>query len=307
MHSEPMLIMGGKQFATQVISKVGLQPNVEVVHTKVDLDTPRTLNGELSILQQPIQQANTVFCSAQPFQLPLVEMALKNSKNVLLFETYLLDKEVLHQLLELALEARCYLVNGDALFFNPVVFPYIYYFQHAKFTKLKSNRSNQPITRRSLFYCLEMLLWKMKSPVKNIHAKGVRLGTKYLNMIHARIEFENDTVAQLEVSNIKEDNRLTVEAISDEAWLQLDLLSKTGSVQRLESDEELIRNIQPQHIIPIHTHPANNLFDYINNDLSKEVHKHAQFENTIEAAKILTQIEEQLKRSYSDFSYFQPE
>jgi len=304
MQTEQVLVMGGQQFTNTLVNKVSHRTDVQFLSNTVDLDTPRVLNGELAALKQPMEKASVVFCSCESFQLPAVEMALRSSKNVVLFGAHHLGEIELQNLLELALEAKSLLINGDVLFFNPVIYPNIGYFENAQFTKLKSNRFNQQLTRRSLFYCVEMLLWKMRSPVKSVSSKGVRLGGKYMNMIHARIEFENDSVALLEIGNIEKESILAVETVGNDAWLSLDLLTLNGTVHRLEAEEDDIRKVHPEKIYPAHRKPMNNLFLYIKEGLPNVGNQHAQFENSIQSARILGQIEDQLKRGFSEFTYF---
>jgi len=305
MRKEHILITGNRRFTDTMTTRLANRTDVAVIPTELDLDTPRKLNGEIEQLTGKMQDSSIIFSASDTFLMPVLEKSIRQSKNVVIFGCHQHSTMELECLLDLSLEAGSQLLNGDALFFNPVVFSNIKYFEKAQISKLVSNRFNKFLSKRSIFSCVELLLWKIKHPVKKIDAKAVQLNPERLNLIHVRIEFENDTIAIIEMSNTKTNSMLEVESISTEAWLTLDLLTLNGTIHQLDQKPEGDLKIQSEKIYPSHRNPINNLLTYINEEIVFETNPHAQFENSIRASRVVGQIEEQLSRSMAGFNSFE--
>jgi|GEM_PF-3924063 len=304
MRKDIVLITGNKDFSTSIQGKLSGREDVMILPTGIDLDTERRLNGEIDQLRDKVQDATIIFSSAEPFLMPVLEMSLRQAKNVVVFGVHKHKTMELECLLDLSLESGSHILNGDALFYNPVVYSNLQYFQSGKIVKLSSNRFNQFLSRRSIFSCIELLLWKIKSPVKKIDAKAVQLNLQRLNLIHVRIEFENDVIAILEMSNTKVNSALEVESVGSEAWLSLDLLTLNGTIHKLSDDTGGEVKIQTEKIYPSHRYPINNLLTYINQELLFETNPQAQFENAILTSRVLSKVEDQLSRSFPHFTSF---
>ena len=255
-------------------------------------------------VERPIDHANVIFIHSEPHLLPVAQFALRKAKHVVLFGAEKCEFHELETLLELAIESKSYLVNGDSLLFNPVIFPMIKSFESTEMTTLVSNRFRKYISRRQIFSCIEFLLYSNKSPLKNIFAKGVRLNGKRLNVLHARLEFENEVIAVLELSNTKENPKLQIESAGNGNWMDLDLLTFNGHYYHY-ADEEQAEVKPPKQIFPQDRSSLSHLIQFVELELEHLINPHRQFENSLQTAKAIQTIEEQLRRGLPNFTHFE--
>jgi len=257
----------------------------------------------LALMEAPIDEANVIFLHSEPHLLPLAQFALRKAKHVVLFgaeSCSLLDLEVL---LDLAIESKSFLVNGDSFLFNPVVYPLIKSFDQTEITTLNSNRFRKYISRRQIFSCLEFLLYTNQSPLKNIFSKAVRLNEQRINVLHTRLEFENEALAVLEITNTKAEPKLSIETAGKGNWMDLDLLTFNGQYYQY-NDEENAEVKPPKQIVPHGRNSLNHVMNFVNHELHSLVNPHKQFENTIQTARAIQTIEEQLRRGLPNFTNF---
>lgn len=295
---EKILVAGKQGFNQRVVNKLSNQP--------FDFDTEQFSistqdNDYFSAFQKPLEDASVVFIHSDNNVFPVAEMALKNTKHVVLFGLQRCKQHELLQLLELALESNSHIVNGDSFLFNPIIFPIRKEFENTEITTLFSNRFSQSITYRSIFNCLELLLYTNSSPVKNVSTKVVRLRGRKINVLHTRIEFENGNLAVLELTNCKPDTILRLETAGKGTWLNLDLLSFNGKKHNIDVDDKLQ---SPEQVYPKQRNTMNNLLQFIKEELPFEVNPHHQFFNSVATASVISKIEDQLRREVPNFVHF---
>lgn len=254
-------------------------------------------------METPIEEANVLFLHSEPHFLPIAQYALKKAKHVVLFGAEQCSIEDLQQLLSLAIESKSFLVNGDSFLFNPVIYPLINSFDQTEITKLVSNRFRKYISRRQIFSCLEFLLYTNQSPLKNIFSKAVRLNGERINVLHTRLEFENEALAVLEITNNKTEPKLIIETAGKENWMALDLLTFNGQYYHY-NDEEHAEVKPPKQIVPHGRNSLNHVMTFVDHELHSLINPHKQFENAIQTSRAVQTIEEQLRRGLPNFTHF---
>lgn len=295
--NETILVAGNNVFNENVLqrfSKSKLQFETR------DFEEEDQLN-HLSQFVDPLRNASIVFISSEPYLFPVAEMALKNSKHVVLFGVQKCSHHQLQQLLELSIESKSMLVNGDSFFFNPLIFPRIHQLRQTEITTLSSNRFKNYISRRSIFNCLELLLFINDSAVKHVSVKAVKLNEKLMNVLHTRLEFENGNLGVLEMSNCKPGSQLQLESAGKGVWLSLDLLSYNGQKHIISQEEKLT---PPEQVYVKQRNSMTNLFEFMHKDLPIQVNPHHQFFNSIHTSEVILKMEEQLRRELPNFVRF---
>lgn len=295
---EKILVAGKYDFNQRVVNKLSNHDfDLEMQEIPLQLRNYDFLQE----FQKPLEDASVVFINSDKNLFPVAEMALKNAKHVVLFGVQKCNKNQLIQLLDLALESKSFIVNGDSFLFNPIIFPIREEFLSTEMTTLTSNRFSHPITYRSIFNCIELLLYTNKSTVKNVSTKVVRLYERNINLMHTRIEFENGNLAVLEMTNCKPNTILQLETAGKGCWFALDMLTCNGKKHKIDHNHVLT---PPEQVYPLERNTMNNLMQFVKEELPLEVNPHHQFYNSVVTASVIIKIEEQLLREVPNFVHF---
>jgi hypothetical protein len=89
-----------------------------------------------------------------------------------------------------------------------------------------------------MIHDLDILLSLVKSKVKQIHASGVSVVSKTPDICNARIEFENDCVANLTTSRISMKAMRKSRFFQQDAYVSVDFLDKKSEVIRMKPAPE---------------------------------------------------------------------
>ncbi len=292
-----LLLLGDRSFEEQ------LSAQLKELNTKVN---SLAVTEDTTLLETHLPHTDVVFIKASDRAQPAIEACIKAAKNIVLFEIARLTSSQLNDLLNLALESKSCIVNGDALLFNPVVYHNIKQIAKPNLIHLKRNDFNSLIKKQNIFACVELALWKARNQVKNLKTKGVQLHNKSFNIINLRIDFENDSAATVEIRNTQNEPELKVEAVNGTNILFADLLKQQAHFEAFApkgGKEEFYKaegKIQTER-----SDKFTNLFNYIDDGINSEKNEHAHFQNAIEAVELIGQMEEQLNRSFAEFSYFE--
>ena len=295
---EKILVAGKPGFNERIENKLSNQEfDLEVQ------EIPQTNQNENQFTQfkKPLETASVVFIHSDQNLFPVAEMALKNSKHVVLFGVQRCSENQLIQLLDLALESNSHIVNGDSFLFNPIIYPLREEFSSTEITTLTSNRFTHPITYRSIFNSIELLLYTNESPVKKVSTKAVRLRDKRINLLHTRIEFENGNLAVLELANCKPVTKLQLETAGKGTWFSLDMLTFNGKKHSIDHQDNLT---PPEQVYPRERNTMKNLIQFVKDELPLQVNPHHQFFNSVATAAVISKIEDQLRREVPNFVHF---
>ncbi len=109
-----------------------------------------------------------------------------------------------------------------------------------------------------MIHDLDIVLHLVKSPIKSIHASGVRIVSSTPDITNARIEFENGCVANLTASRISMKQMRKIRLFQPDAYISLDFLEKNAQVIRLY-DENASNIPNTDNLIPLETNSGNKL------------------------------------------------
>ncbi len=249
------------------------------------------------------RQSKAIFLDSTPTWFPIAEIAVKQSQNLVLSGLHQCTSEQLYHLLQLAIESKSMLINADALMFNPVIYPNLEKIAQAEILTFTANKINAEIGYIDLLRYVEFLTFVNPSPLKNCFTKGVCLNGKELNIIHIRFEFENGSIALLEITNNKRPAIAHCEAIGNHNWLSLDLLTLNGEISYYKGQSKEF--VDKEQIYPRERNAIYFVVDYFTDQTNNTSYSYNQFHNIIKAQDALADIEQQLQRSLPNFVRFQ--
>lgn len=91
-----------------------------------------------------------------------------------------------------------------------------------------------PVVLDLMIHDIDIILSVVSSPVKNIHASGISVISKTPDIANARIEFENECVANLTASRISMKNMRKSRFFQKDAYISVDFLEKKSEVVRMK-------------------------------------------------------------------------
>ena len=89
-----------------------------------------------------------------------------------------------------------------------------------------------------MIHDIDILLSLVHSPVEAIQAKGLSILTNSVDVAHARIRFENGTVASIMSSRIAKNDVRKIKLFQLELYATIDLFAQTTEVYRVLEDEK---------------------------------------------------------------------
>jgi len=141
-------------------------------------------------------------------------------------------------LIEIAQKNRLVLQVGHIVRFNSVMMDIAELLQEPQF--IESTRL-APFTSRStdisvildlMIHDIDIILNLIDSPVKHISASGLSVLSDSIDIANARIEFENDCVANVTASRISQKHEQKLRIFQKDMYISADLLQKILSINR---------------------------------------------------------------------------
>ena len=207
----------------------------------VDIVTPTTTHFELA--KQAIQKSKHVF----------IEKPLTNTV------------EEAEQLLELAARYAIKVQVGHVERFNPAFLALDLttalapmFIEAHRLATFNPRGTDVSVVLDLMIHDLDSVLHLVKSPIKSIHASGVRIVSPTPDITNARIEFENGCVANLTASRISMKQMRKIRLFQSDAYISLDFLEKNAQVIRLY-DENALNIPETDNLIPLETSSGNKL------------------------------------------------
>ncbi len=160
--------------------------------------------------------------------------------------------EVARRMFELAREKDTILQVGYSERFNPVI-------QAMKrlnvVPRFVDAQRISPYTFRStdvgvvldiMIHDIDIILSMVNSPIKQVQAVGVNVLGHHEDIANVRLEFENGCVANLTASRLALKTFRRIRVFSEEAYLSLDYLNKTGTMIRKTANIDMVKLIRQQ-------------------------------------------------------------
>lgn len=179
----------------------------------------------------------------------IAKKALLSGKHAFVEKPFTETLDQAEELLSLTGEKGPYLTVGFIERFNP-----IYQKVMSQFTLkplfIESHRLGQfnpvrgtdvPVVMELLIHDIDILLHIIKSPVRNIHASGSPVLSPQTDIVNARIEFQNGSVANLTSSRISPKKMRKMRFFQPNGFVSVDFMDQTADLYQIEESSSLIQ------------------------------------------------------------------
>jgi len=216
----------------------------------VNTEAARIKAQELSVrlfetLDEAIEGADAVTIAVPTSEHYSVSMRCLEKGKHLLIEKPI--THTYHQAVELINEAtkRNVIVQvGHVERFNPAFISALSYDLHPLFiethrlSQFRPRATDVSVIHDLMIHDIDIVLWLVKSPAKQISANGVAVLTDTADLANARVEFENGCVANFTASRISAAPMRKMRIFQKNAYLSLDFAKPSVEVYRLADTDE---------------------------------------------------------------------
>ncbi len=218
------------------------------------------------------------------------------------------------QLQNLVKEAGVVLQVGHVERYNPAFIAALPYTEHPVFIEVhrlaqyNSRGTDVSVVLDLMMHDLDLILSIVKSNVRKIHVSGSKLVSNTVDIVNARIEFENSAVANITTNRMAFKSSRKFRVFTKDNLVSINLLDKITEVIRIKNADPRSKNLiidpgngqQKKEVIFEHPIilPTNAINEELNtfhtNVISNKVTK-AGIEDAIRTLEIAFDIEEKLK------------
>ena len=205
------------------------------------------------------------------------EIALKaiaKKKHVFIEKPITVTLEEADELLKLSKEKGVLIQVGHIERLNPALIALKSYPIEPKFIEIQrlapytTRGTDVPVVLDKMIHDIDILLSLVKSPVKSIKATGLSILTKSLDIAHARIRFENGTVASIMSSRVAKDEVRKVKIFQKNLYTTMDLLLGLTEVYKIIDNKD--NNSEAVMTVPLNNSNEEKFIAYEKPDVSKK-------------------------------------
>lgn len=179
----------------------------------------------------------------------IASSAIKKGKHVFIEKPITPTIEEAKQLLQLQKEAGVKVQVGHVERFNPAFISARPYIKNPQFIEIHRLAQYNPrgtdvsVTLDLTIHDLDLLLNIVNSNVKKIDAVGVNIISTTVDMVNARIEFENGCVANITTNRMSLKNMRKFRIFQPNSMVSINLLDKVTELVHLKDAEKNSRNL----------------------------------------------------------------
>ncbi len=168
--------------------------------------------------------------------------AIKKSKHVFIEKPVTNTVDEAKQLLQLAEEANVKVQVGHVERFNPAFKAALPYISNPKFIethrmiKFDAKTADIPVVMDLMSHDLDIILSVVKSNIKNIRAKGVKVVGSTPDIVNAIVEFDNGCVANLTASRISLTDERVSKFYQKDAHIKIDYFRQETTLYSLKKN-----------------------------------------------------------------------
>ena len=183
-----------------------------------------------------------------PFHFEYAQQAIKAGKHVFIEKPVTIHPEETKVLVQLCHEAGVVAQVGHVEQFNPAILaarPFInrpLFITAERLALYNPRGTDVSVVLHLMIHDIDLVLSMVKSNVKKIKASGSPVICSTTDIAHARIEFDNGTIANLSVSRVALLNKRSLQIFQKESFLNIDLLNKTFTKAELKKNHQLSEN-----------------------------------------------------------------
>ena len=208
---------------------------------------------------------------------------LKSKKHVFIEKPITAMVEEADKLLSMAEQNRVLIQVGHIERLNPALLALNKYEIKPKFIEIQrlapytSRGTDVPVVLDKMIHDIDILLSLVKVPIKKIQATGLSILTNSIDIAHARMRFEDGTVASVMSSRIARDEVRKVKIFQKDLYATLDLLIGSTEIYEVVND----KTSKYKMTIPFDYKGSTKLIGYHKPDLSKGDPLRMELENFI--------------------------
>ena len=158
--------------------------------------------------------------------------------------------EEARDLLALAEKNDCTLQVGYSERFNPVVQAMKRlnfqprFIEAVRISPFTFRSTDISVVLDMMIHDIDIVLSMARSPIKSVQAVGVNVLAEHEDVANARITFESGCVANLTASRLAMKTDRKIRVFSEEAYLSLDNLAKTGLMISLAANRDMVQQLR---------------------------------------------------------------
>ena len=213
----------------------------------------------------------------------IAEKCLKSKRHVFIEKPITAMIEEADKLLSMAEQNKVLIQVGHIERLNPALLALTDYEIKPKFIEIQrlapytSRGTDVPVVLDKMIHDIDILLSLVKVPIKKIQATGLSILTDSIDIAHARMRFEDGTVASVMSSRIARDEVRKIKIFQKDLYATLDLLIGSTEVYEVVNDE----TSKYKMTIPFDYKGNTKLIGYHKPDLSKGDPLRMELENFI--------------------------
>ena len=213
----------------------------------------------------------------------IAEKCLRTKKHVFIEKPITAVVEEADKLVSMAEQNRVLIQIGHIERLNPALLALDEYEIKPKFIEIQrlapytSRGTDVPVVLDKMIHDIDILLSLVKVPIKKIQATGLSILTDSIDIAHARMRFEDGTVASVMSSRIARDEVRKIKIFQKDLYATLDLLIGSTEIYEVVNDN----TSKYKMTIPFDYKGNTKLIGYHKPDLSKGDPLRMELENFV--------------------------
>ena len=209
-----------------------------------------------------------------PNHIEAARQCIDKKKHVFIEKPITVTLEEADELLKLSKEKDVLIQVGHIERLNPALIALNPYPIEPKFIEIQrlapytTRGTDVPVVLDKMIHDIDILLSLVKSPVKSIKATGLSILTGSLDIAHARIRFENGTVASIMSSRVAKDEVRKVKIFQKNLYTTMDLLLGLTEVYKIIDNKD--NNSEAVMTVPLNNSNEEKFIAYEKPKVSKK-------------------------------------
>ena len=174
----------------------------------------------------------------------IAKISLNYGKHVFIEKPITTNVKDANKLIEIADRKGLILQVGHIERINPALLALTSYKINPRYIEIQrlapysARGTDVPVVLDKMIHDIDILLSIVKSPLKTILADGLSILTDSIDMAHARISFQDNTIANITSSRIAKEDIRKVKLFQKNLYCTLDLLRGTTEIYEIDSDRK---------------------------------------------------------------------
>ncbi len=196
----------------------------------------------------------------------VAKQCINNGKHVFIEKPITQHIKEAEELVAIAQEQNVIIQVGHIERLNPAILALKPFPVSPKFVEIQRlapytiRGTDVPVVLDLMIHDIDILLSIVKSPLSNIRATGVSILTDSVDIAHARLRFENGTVASIVSSRVSQDKVRKIKLFQKDFYATMDLLLGLTEVYQISDNNETESDVEKT--APFEYHGKNRVITY---------------------------------------------